>query len=165
MRSAPHDLQMPIPVGQWVWMIPSDIVYADRNLARFFGVSEDAALAGLPISQFLVSIHENDKSRVRSAIDLAVSNGARFQEIYQVRGQDGQWHKILATGHCFKSEDSPLVFSGWLAPVDDIADGKVHTLRQMQMMVKRARTWSANPAVVYVLDDVLLSLKTLLRRN
>ncbi len=85
-------------VGTWDWDIKRDRVTADERFARLFSVSTEDAADGLPIQSFLAAIHPDDRARVRSEIDNAVSSvgTARFE--YRLVQADGSIRWVVTSG-------------------------------------------------------------------
>jgi len=84
-------------IGTWTYDLAHDRVYADRNLARMFGVDE-AAGSGGPIAAYLAAVHPDDVARTRRSIEDAVASGDGYECTYRVRaGADG-WRHVLARG-------------------------------------------------------------------
>jgi PAS domain S-box-containing protein len=84
-------------VATWIWNIQEDRVWADKNLAKLFGVSAETA-KGASVSHYLNSVHPDDVQSVTQAIEQALANGDHFQAKYRVRNESGQYHWILAQG-------------------------------------------------------------------
>jgi PAS domain S-box-containing protein len=84
-------------IGTWTYDIVNDRVYADRNLARIYGVDE-ATSAGRPLAGFLAAVHPDDIERTRCCIENAIASGDAFESTYRVRGPGGTWRHVLARG-------------------------------------------------------------------
>ncbi len=82
-------------VGVWTWNIATDIVTADRVLAKKFGIAPETAATGAPLDDFLASIHEDDRARVRQAIEGATDE---FESEYRVRDANGDERWVIARG-------------------------------------------------------------------
>ncbi len=57
-------------IATWLWDYETRMVHADRNLARLFGVSPDAA-PGHALDHYVNAIHPDDRTRVCRALDEA----------------------------------------------------------------------------------------------
>jgi PAS domain S-box-containing protein len=84
-------------IGTWTYDIQADLIYADRNLAAIFGVSDTGA-AGAALSHFLDAIHPEDLSGAQGAIAASIASGDPFERHYRVRAADGGWRHVLARG-------------------------------------------------------------------
>ncbi|MDN4051576.1 PAS domain S-box protein [Massilia sp. YIM B02763] len=83
-------------IGTWTYDLQQDRVFADRNLARLFGVDPGEA-AGGRLGAYLAAIHPDDVAQTRAAIELAVESGAGYECNYRVRAGAG-WRHLLARG-------------------------------------------------------------------
>ncbi len=82
-------------IGTWIWDPERDRVYADRNLAAFFNVS-DADAKGGPIEHYKTAIHEDDRERVSAAIGWAVREGAKYEIEYRLVHPDRPERWVIA---------------------------------------------------------------------
>ena len=63
-------------VYPWVWEIPGDRIFVTHAaLARLFAVDPEKAGEGLPIEDFVKSIHDEDRQRVMEAVERAFAEG------------------------------------------------------------------------------------------
>jgi diguanylate cyclase (GGDEF)-like protein/PAS domain S-box-containing protein len=74
-------------MGDWEWDVRQRRVVASEQAWRIFG--RDSALGGLDDDQFLVSVHEEDRERVRVACERAIANGDDFSIEHRVVGRGG----------------------------------------------------------------------------
>jgi PAS domain S-box-containing protein len=84
-------------VGTWEFDIVNNVVRADQNLARMFGVTAEEA-AGGPIQAYLRSIHPDDRERVNQAITRALETEDRYEAGYRIVGSDGGIRWVIARG-------------------------------------------------------------------
>jgi PAS domain S-box-containing protein len=82
-------------VGTWEFDPVNNVVRADRNLARLFGITPEDA-AGGPLEAYMKTIHPDDRDRVVAAIGRALENGDRFEAEYRLVGSDRAVHWIVA---------------------------------------------------------------------
>ncbi len=100
-------------VGAWDWDIESDLVVADAQFARLFGMDETEAAQGLPIKAYEDAFHPEDRERVTEAIDHSVRTGAPYECEYRVRRPDGGWRWVLARGQVERDDQArPRRFPG-----------------------------------------------------
>ena len=90
-------------VGTWEFDAVNNVVRADRNLARMFGVTDDEA-AGGPIESYTRAIHPDDRGRVTTAIGRALECGEGFEEEYRLVGPGGAVRWVVARGRVEKDE-------------------------------------------------------------
>ena len=85
-------------VATWVWDVPTDRLYADKYLARMFGVSEDQAKGG-PLGAYTGAIHPDDRERTTAQIMAATaSESGDYQAEYRLPRGDGTWRWVMARG-------------------------------------------------------------------
>lgn len=107
-------------VGIWMWDIKKNILTADHNLARRFGVLDSDAQRGLPLSVFTDSIHPDDRDWVLKAIQTSVDTTKTFQAEYRTIGLDGGTRWVMARGRVEDDEDgNPVRFPGVMVDVTD----------------------------------------------
>ncbi len=100
-------------IGSWSWDIESDIVTADKGLARLFGVSPDEAIRGLPLETFVRSIYEDDRDKVNKIIEKTVKSGGSFEAEYRTIDTEGVVRWVIARGHVEKdASGKPIHFPG-----------------------------------------------------
>jgi PAS domain S-box-containing protein len=125
-------------IGTWVWEIGEDRVYADERLAAFFGLDAEQAADGLPLVDYLASIHPDDRERVAAAIGAAVESGSVYEAEYRVRGGDGRERWVLARGRVECDRDgNPRRFPGALSDVTGRVETE-HALRVAQQQITAA---------------------------
>jgi PAS domain S-box-containing protein len=84
-------------IGTWTWDIQADRVHADRNFARIFHVSCDAA-GGRPIGTYLAAIHPDDRPAVEAKVAASLATGKPYEYQFRVRYPDGTIRHIQARG-------------------------------------------------------------------
>lgn len=84
-------------IGTWAWDVPSNRVYADPSLARFFSLSEQEANGG-PIESYLAKIHSDDRARIAEIFAGLLAQGSRFDAEYRLVGSDGAVRWMAARG-------------------------------------------------------------------
>jgi PAS domain S-box-containing protein len=91
-------------VGTWTWDIPNDVLIADENLARLFGVSRKDA-AGAPIQKYFEAIHPGDRDRVRAAVEKVLQGpDERYAVDYRVVRNGGAISWVTARGKVERDE-------------------------------------------------------------
>jgi PAS domain S-box-containing protein len=84
-------------VGTWDWDVANNSVTSDSRFAELYGVDPLRAGLGLPIEEFLGSIHPDDAARVGEEITEALSTGAEYKSEYRLVTERGVvW--VLASG-------------------------------------------------------------------
>ncbi len=90
-------------IGTWIWDIEKNQVHADRNLARFFNVSDEDARGG-PLANYVAAIHEDDRERVGEAIRAAVREGTNYEVEYRLAPPDRPERWVSARGWAERDE-------------------------------------------------------------
>lgn len=107
-------------IGTWVWDIAHNVVAADHNLAKMFGVDDKVAAAGMPLQVFTDSIYEVDRPRVEKAIRKVLKEGGKFDQEYRTLGADGALHWVIARGEIITDEDgTPVRFPGVIVDISE----------------------------------------------
>ncbi len=84
-------------IGTWIWEVVPNRVFADRNLAHLFNVS-DADANGGPVEHYTAAIHADDRARVAAAIEKATQAGSRYEVEYRIARPDGTFRWVVARG-------------------------------------------------------------------
>ncbi len=83
-------------VGTWHWDIVGNTIIGDRNLVRLFDLDDEEMAA--TVDNYLEQIVEEDRERVRGAINQVLANGGPFEEEYRVRLGGGRIRWLHARG-------------------------------------------------------------------
>lgn len=84
-------------IGTWTWDIQADKVYADRNFASLYQVS-DADAHGGPIQAYFNAIHPADIEAVKANVEHAIATGQPYQYHYRLCRADGSIRHVHARG-------------------------------------------------------------------
>ena len=123
-------------VGTWEWNIAEDELVTGPSFAKTFGVDPEAAREGVPLEQFVSSIHEDDRERVQRLIEETVESCGEYEAEYRVWNDNDELRWVLARGHVECAEDgTPLRFPGALT---DITERK-KTEQQLESLNERLR--------------------------
>ncbi|MCG1003343.1 MULTISPECIES: PAS domain-containing protein [Halobacterium] len=106
-------------VGTWEWHVPEDRFVADASLARLFGIDPDRAREGVPLSELVASIHEDDRERVAAAIDEAVETCGEYEEEYRVYDADGDVRWVVARGYVECEDGEAVTFPGAITDITE----------------------------------------------
>lgn len=109
-------------IGTWMWDIPNDSLMGDEFVARTFSLDPAAAAAGLPASEYIKVIVEEDQQGVTDRLAAAIAICGTYDIEYRVRQEDGELLWIQAKGRVEgDAEGNALNFHG---AVIDITDRK-----------------------------------------
>ena len=107
-------------VGTWDWDVPGDTVTADDRFAEMFDLDPLQAGLGVPLKEFLASIHPEDAVRVGEEIAASIRDRTAYRSEYRVIGKQGVVHWVAASGRPrFNSEGVIQRFPGVLVDVTD----------------------------------------------
>ena len=87
-------------VGTWDWDVSADRIYSNARFAELYSVDPARAAAGAPLSEFVASIHPDDRAIVGEAIQRALETGAEFTAEYRLVQQDSSVRWVDARGRC-----------------------------------------------------------------
>ncbi|HVL66738.1 MAG TPA: PAS domain S-box protein [Vicinamibacterales bacterium] len=98
LRDARSRLENALTVGEiatWVWDIRHDRMFADRNLARLFGVTPEQAEGGALV-HYVTAIHPDDRERVMGLVADAISRVGAYEADYRVvsPGRGTRWVSV-----------------------------------------------------------------------
>jgi PAS domain S-box-containing protein len=84
-------------IGTWEFDVINNIVRADQNLARLFGVNPQTAAGGKP-ENYLKSIHPDDVEKVNTVIRRAIESGENYEADYRLVVPDAAVRWVIARG-------------------------------------------------------------------
>jgi PAS domain S-box-containing protein len=109
-------------IGVCEYNIASDIVYADARFAQMFGVSADRAARGVPLVDYLTSIHPDDTDKITQAIQHTIRTRERYKQEYRLLHTNGDIRSVLARGAIF--QDVHGAWTRFLVVVVDLSEQK-----------------------------------------
>ena len=142
-------------VGTWLWDIKNDVVLADKNSARLFGLSDGEKPAEAPIEKFTNAIHAEDKARVLKEITAAVKSKAPYESEYRVYGPDNSVRWLLARGQVELDEKGKATrFPGLIV---DITERK-QTERKLHILAEANTQFPASYGSHQILETIVSKL-------
>ncbi|MEP6636333.1 MAG: PAS domain S-box protein, partial [Acidobacteriota bacterium] len=84
--------------GTFYWDIPANRVITDENMMRYFSLSEEAIVSGVPLDEVLRAIHHEDRSTVEQALTEAIETTGAYSIEYRVNHPDGKVRWLSARG-------------------------------------------------------------------
>ena len=139
-------------VGTWLWDIKNDLVLADKNSAKLFGLSNDGKAVEAPIEKFTDAIHPDDRKRVQKEINAAVKSRSAYESEYRIYDAIGTIRWLLARGHVEVDEnDNPVRFPGLVV---DITERK-QTERKLQILAEANTQFPASYGSRQILDAII----------
>jgi len=144
-------------IGTWTWDIQADKVYADRNFAKLFHVSDKDANGG-PRKAYFNAIHPDDIKAVEADMAESLATGKPFQYYYRLCHPDGGIRYIHARGKIeYDSNGKPAWMPG---VVVDITQQKLAEEAQLRTESKFKTIVDSNliGIVQYRYDGTLLKV-------
>jgi PAS domain S-box-containing protein len=107
-------------IGTWNWDVTHDIVIADANLARMFGIPDEEAAQGLSLETFTDSIYVDDQPSVLHAIQKAMAKRTTYEKEYRTVSRDGTIRSVIARGKVRENASGEVSsFSGIIFDITD----------------------------------------------
>jgi PAS domain S-box-containing protein len=139
-------------VGTWMWNLDHDIVIADKNLVKLFGIGDGSTQMEVPLSKLLKSIHADDAIRVKKAITRAIEDKTPLYESeYRTHDINGNIRWLLARGHV--EYDTTGKATRFLGLVVDITERKM-TENNLHILAKANTQFPASLGYRQVLDSI-----------
>ncbi|MDI1310887.1 PAS domain-containing protein [Prosthecobacter sp.] len=130
-------------VGTWEYDIVANRVWADANLARMFGVSEEEAEGGR-LGAYLAAVHPEDIGQLEGSIGAALRKGSKFVSEYRLRQQDGTYRSVIARGKVERDErGKPLRMPGVVVDVTERVEAESDRLKLQTELDRQRRTMEA----------------------
>lgn len=121
-------------ISTWMWDIINDRVFADRNLAALFKVSEAEAQGGA-IDCYLKAVHPNDLAEVSTSISQALAAGDRYEQDYRIISKDDSVRWVTARGRIVRDEAGNAVqMPGVIVDITERkqAENELHTSEEQR---------------------------------
>ena len=139
-------------VGTWMWDIKQDIVTADKNLVKLFGIGDGTAQMDVPLSKLIKSVHVDDVERVSKNIDDTIKNKKTLYESeYRTYNFEGDIRWLLARGHV--EYDAKGLATRFLGLVVDITERKL-TETTVHILAKANAQYPASMGYRKTLDAI-----------
>ncbi len=118
-------------VGTWMWNMKDDVVLADKNLSRLFGIGDGTRQMEVPLGELTKSVHPDDVKRVRKSIADAIEKRTTYESEYRTIDFNGEIRWLLARGHIeLDAAGNPASFPGLVVDITErkIAENNLHIL-------------------------------------
>jgi PAS domain S-box-containing protein len=107
-------------VGTWMWELDKDVVIADKNLAKLFGLGDGDAQIEVPLKDMIKSIHPDDSDRVQKEIQATLAGTGSFESEYRTFDNDGTIRWLLARGKVRYDESGTAIsFPGLVVDITE----------------------------------------------
>lgn len=139
-------------VGVFDWEVASDILSISGPIAEHFGVTRDSAERGLPLSDFVQGVHDEDRERVAAAVRRTVERKEPYEEEYRLRGLGGDIRYVIARGHIEEGTPGKPRFIGVLIDVTEqkqaeLAVREAGQRLRLALEASRMGDWKWEPVV------------------
>ena len=119
-------------VGTWMWSLDQDIVIADKNLVKLFGIGDGTSQMEVPLSELLKAVHEDDAERVKATISDAIADkNIAYETEYRTYDINGNIRWLLARGRVqFDQNDKAVRFLGLAVDITErkLIENNLHIL-------------------------------------
>ena len=107
-------------VGTWDWDLRRDKLTADERFARLFSIDPELAAEGLPVADYLRSIHPDDRGRIQAELDTGLKQTGHIGFEYRLVQSDGSIRYVSASGEVIAAEDGrPTRFPGVVVDITE----------------------------------------------
>lgn len=107
-------------VGIWTFDLATGMSTADANVARTYGLGNEAVVGRVKTTSFLTAVHPDDRQRVKDALRAAIKSGTPYRARYRVIMQDGSIRWSVTSGKPILDEDGQV--ARMLGVVIDVTD-------------------------------------------
>jgi PAS domain S-box-containing protein len=105
-------------LGSWTWDIPRNRVTWSKQLFGIFGLRPEDARG--TYEDYLERVHDDDRAPVKTAIDVALRMGTRFEHEARIVRPDGEIRHLLSCGEVIRDErGNPLQMLGICQDITD----------------------------------------------
>ena len=139
-------------VGTWMWNLNQDIVIADKNLVKLFGIGDGTTQMEVPLRKLIASIHADDADRVVKTITEAIEDKTiQYESEYRTYDLNGNVRWLLARGHVeYDDTGKALRFLGLVV---DITERKL-TENNLHILAKANTQFPASIGYKQALDSI-----------
>jgi PAS domain S-box-containing protein len=111
-----------VPAGSigWEWHVARDRITGDGRFAALYGLSPEAAAAGIPPARFFSIIHPLDRTRIRLALGAMLRGAEVFAKEFRLQLPDGSIRWVDGRGRChYDANDEPVTLTGALSDITE----------------------------------------------
>lgn len=138
LQETKHHLEEALEAGKvasWTLEIASGIVKGNSGTALLWGISQEKALSGLVLADFIEMIHKDDRERIVRTLQATIDSGEMFNAEFRV----GRSKWMLGRGQVMKKDGLKIV-SGVMVDVTELRDlkAKVNLARRQDRLNREA---------------------------
>ncbi|GAB3258346.1 sensor histidine kinase [Chitinimonas naiadis] len=135
-------------LGIFVWEIHRQRLIWNEAMFQVYGLPADTAIDG---NAWLALLHPDDLPFVRDEVVAALSGIRPYETTFRVRGPDGGWRHVKASGWVeFSPEGRPLCMAG--------VNQDIHESQRFNMLVERIQADTVSAVGVTYLGALMDSL-------
>lgn len=143
-------------IGTWEYDVVQGRLWADGNMARYFGLTPEQAQGG-PLEPYLKAMHPEDRDRVAQAIQEAVDTGDLYQCEYRLLLPDGSLRWVIARGRIERNPEGRTThFPGVVFDVTAQREAESEVVRLATEADRERRLFetilSSSPDYIYTFD-------------
>ncbi len=95
-------------IGTWEYDVVQGRLWADANMAHYFGLSPEEAQGG-PLEPYMRAMHPDDRDRVAQAIQEAIDTGDLYQCEYRLLLPDQTLRWVIARGRIERDTEGKTI--------------------------------------------------------
>ena len=152
------DLEEIAHIGTWRWDVATNRVTWSAELARIFGVAEDAAPSTL--ADYLLLVHPDDRDASRSQVERALGRGESYDSVYRIVRPDGEIRWLRSRGRVIADADGSTRMMG---ACQDVTEHKMAEVALTTMALHDSLT--GLPEQALFVDRVTTAIKRMARRS
>lgn len=142
--------------GIFTWDIGSNMLYGDAVISDFFRLDADRAMQGLPLQDYIATMHPDDRPHVARAIHTAIVSGEPYQQEYRLVRPGGSPIWVLAIGHCFRNrEGTPSIYAGVVYDITEQKNSATDGLTDHCHAALHVAERLGNPLLVALLEQAV----------
>lgn len=125
-------------VGSWVFDAATGHINGDENFRKLFNMTRQG-IKELDLNEFFQAVHEEDRRRVRAAVERSVTRRVPFEEECRIVLNDGTQRWILARGGV-EDHDGQLLFPGVVMDITEQRDlqAQIELARRQERLNRQA---------------------------
>lgn len=118
--------------GTFYWDIRTNLVITDENLQQYFSLSSEALDQGVPLSEVLPAIHEEDRPMVEKALAEAIEKTGVYLIQYRLNHSDKSLRWLSAWGQVERDSTGAVIgLPGFVLDITPLREAEI-ALRQSE---------------------------------
>ena len=100
-------------IGFFEWHVAAETITGDKRFASFYGLTPEAALAGVSLETLLHIIHPDDQAMFAASVKAALTSLSDYAKEFRLVHASGDVRWIVVRGRCSQHEGGqPLRYAG-----------------------------------------------------